>query len=70
MIVNSCPSSSHDMPPGQNMSNQPSLPSRIPSKVWCISHLESWAKFLTTFLKILYETKEIMFKEIFESFIN
>ena len=50
---NISPSSSQAMPPRQNISNQPSLPSRRPKTVWCTSHRWSSTKFFTTFLKIL-----------------
>jgi len=44
----SSPSSSQPILPGQYKWNQPSLPSRIPSIVWCTSHTRSVAMLRNT----------------------
>lgn len=54
---NISPSSSHALPPKQNISNHPSFPSRKPKIVWWTSHRWSSTKFFTTFLKILNEIR-------------
>ena len=49
MTPYSSPSSSQAMPPGQYKWNQPSLPSLMPSTVWCTSQRESHTMFLIGF---------------------